>query len=203
VEWVYQLSPRARGILFGSLLLLCVVALAVFAASARRASTADQALEAAFKKYPQLQRQPVARFSGQVTIDGQPPGELSPQLALFVCLHRKQSEPAGTSLLRAKCDSTGRFSFNTYAKADGVAVGSYVVTFSKLHRVGRAMLGAFSPPDELKNLYNDPDKNAQKPEFAIDVKTPGKTDYHFDLNVAGQEPVDVAGPNAVTRIGTW
>lgn len=202
MEWVQQLSPRARVLLIGSLLFLFVV-LGVFAANARRGSSADQALEAAFKKYPQLQRQPVAKFSGQVTIDGLPPSDLSPNLALFVCLHRRQGEAAVTPLLRAKCDSTGRFSFNTYAKADGVAVGSYVVTFSKLHRVGPVKLGAFGPPDELKNLYNDPDKNAQKPEFAVEVKTPGKTDYHFDLTVAGQEPVEIAGPNAVTRIGTW
>jgi hypothetical protein len=53
------------------------------------------------------------------------------------------------------------------------------------------------------NLYNDPEKNAQKPEFAIELEAPGKTDHHFDLTVAGQEPVEIAGPNAVTRIGTW
>ena len=71
MEWVQQLSPRARVLFIGSLLFLFVV-LGVFAANARRGSSADKALEAAFKKYPQLQRQPVAKFSGQVTIDGLP-----------------------------------------------------------------------------------------------------------------------------------
>jgi hypothetical protein len=202
VEWFQQLSPRGRLLLIGSLF-LCVVSLGFITASARRRSSADQALDAAFKNNPQLQRQPVAAFTGRVTIDSLPPDDLTPNLALFVCLHRRQAGPAATPLLRAKCDSMGRFFFNTYAKADGVAAGSYVVTFCKLHRVGPAKLGAFGPPDELKNLFNDPDKNVQRPEFTIDVKLPGKTDYRFDLTVAGQEPLEVAGPNAVARMGTW
>ena len=49
---------------------------------------------------------------------------------------------------------------------------------------GRGYVG----PDQLKNLYNDPDTNGQNPDFRIEHKPPGKKDYHFDLAVAGKEP---------------
>jgi hypothetical protein len=77
------------------------------------------------------------------------------------------------------------------------------MTFVQLHpskgRVG-GLVGLFGPPDELKNLYNDPDVNAQLPQFKVDVAEPGKTDYFFDLKVEGKEPAATPGKRAVTKI---
>ena len=85
-----------------------------------------------------------------------------------------------------------------------------MVTFVELHppfpaRTGpRRIPGAgqrhFSPPDELKNLYNDADKNAKEDRFSPDLHPPGKDNYEFDLTVANQEPIATPGPNAVTSI---
>jgi hypothetical protein len=193
---------------------LCVVAVVVllsFATARRlahweRRTTADRELDASFEKYPQLKRQAVARFAGQVTIDGRSPADPSGRSVLFVVLHQKRQDRADQELTpryHTRCDSTGHFTFSTYFKEDGVAVGSYVVTFAQLRRGASRGRGAFGPPDGLKNLYNDPDKNAQCPEFVIDVKIPGETDYRFDLAVAGLDPVDTPRPHALTSVGTW
>ena len=71
------------------------------------------------------------------------------------------------------------------------------MTFAELHPHGRR---GFFPPDELKNLYNDPDKNSQNPDFKIELTPPGKTDYTFDLKVAGEQPPEKMGPNATNTI---
>jgi hypothetical protein len=60
-------------------------------------------------------------------------------------------------------------------------------------------LGNFDGPDLLNNLYNDPDKNAADPEFQITVSEPGKSDYHFNLGIAGK-PSGTPGPHAVTEL---
>src|SRR6202034_1383170 len=51
--------------------------------------------------------------------------------------------------------------------------GKFVMLFAQLGYNPR--MGFFGP-DGLKNLYNDPDVNSQKPEFLIDHQAPGRTD---------------------------
>ena len=73
-----------------------------------------------------------------------------------------------------------------------------VFAFALLTRKGQ---GNFIGPDALNNLYNDPDANAKAhPEFAIDHQAPGKTDYQFNLEAAGQPPVSSPGRHAVTKV---
>ncbi len=72
-----------------------------------------------------------------------------------------------------------------------------------LHRnVHQAETGThkqYPGPDLFQNLYDDPDRNLKEyPELKIDHQPPGKTDYVFDLKIAGREAV-AAGPNAVTH----
>ena len=59
----------------------------------------------------------------------------------------------------------------------------------------------FFGPDGLKNLYNDPEINSKKPEFLIDHQAPGKTDYTFNLSVAGGTPPEAPGPKAFVGSG--
>jgi hypothetical protein len=151
-------------------------------------------------------QKPVAKFAGHVSIDGQPPEK---DTKLLVILNDPQhlEVPKDGPKLRAVCDADGNFSFTTYLKNDGVPTGKYTVTFAQLHsptskgpHLGR---GGFSReyvgPDGLKNLYNDPEKNKSEAEFNIDVATPGKGDYDFNLSVAGKTGVSPA-QYAVTRI---
>jgi hypothetical protein len=94
-----------------------------------------------------------------------------------------------------------------------VVAGKYVVTFVELHRfilrspVRVLWTSQFSPgperyrqPDELHNLYNDPDKNAKIDEFVLDLQPPGHSHHNFNLVVADKKPVEKPGPNAVVGV---
>jgi len=137
-----------------------------------------------------LQKVDVAPVAGVVTVDGTAPGPFT-----LVMLWDPKKPQAG--VMRAICDAEGRFAFTSYQRGDGIPPGSYVVLFAQFNMGHR--LGSFDPPDLLHNLYNDPDKNASNPEFQISVSVPGKTDYHFNLAVAGVQPA-VPGPHAVTEL---
>jgi hypothetical protein len=79
----------------------------------------------------------------------------------------------------------------------GIPPGKYVLLFVVLERNKKK---GWTGPDALKNLYNDPDVNGKKEQFTINHQVPGKTDYSFNLSVAGETPVANAGPKALTKI---
>jgi hypothetical protein len=162
---------------------------------------------------------PVAKFAGRVTIDGKPPRE-GGKLFVFLTDPEHLDENARGTLpkLYTVCDADGRFAFGTYDlknKNDGVVAGKYVVTFAQLRRFipknpnAKAKTASarekrpggyekYSLPDDLQNLYSDPDRNAKSPTFRLDLQPPGKDDYQFDLAVAGKAPLPKAAPHAVT-----
>jgi hypothetical protein len=129
--------------------------------------------------------------------------------------HLDENAHSDRPKLYAGCDEQGHFAFGTYDRDDGVVAGKYVVTFVELHVPGLAQVTtqgrfkapvgqvgarkAYTGPDELKNLYNDPDKNQKEEKFSLDLQPPGKADYDFDLAVAGKDTA-APGPNAVTKI---
>jgi hypothetical protein len=155
---------------------------------------ADNESVDAFLKQAGPNRPDVYPLAGKVTIDGQPPQFARP-LRLVVMLN-DPSNPILTKRPIRQCNDEGKFAFGTYRKQDGVPVGTYVVTFAVLKLTPQGFVG----PDELKNLYNDPDKNALVPEFKIVHQPPGKTDCVFDLKIADQTPVEAPGPNALTEL---
>jgi len=167
-------------------------------------STADQGLKQAFDANPKIQAVEIAPFEGTVTVDGKP--AVTKRTRLLVILNDPQHplEAGKNPALLAGCDADGHFAFTTYTAHDGVKTGSYILTFVQLHdlaaRVGRKRNSGFGPPDELKNLYNDPDKNAADAEFKVEIKKPGITDAHFNLVVEGKEPVATPGPHALTLL---
>jgi hypothetical protein len=137
------------------------------------------------------------RIAGTAKIDGMPPEfkERKQRLVVVLCDPKKTDLPMDLrpfTLVR----ENGHFTFTE----DGVPPGQYVLAFAVLKRKGQ---GHFVGPDALNNLYNDPDVNAKDhPELVIDHKAPGKTDYEFNLEAAGKEPVTSPGPNAVTKVGS-
>ncbi|HEV7998408.1 MAG TPA: hypothetical protein VGP63_00925 [Planctomycetaceae bacterium] len=166
--------------------------------------TAEQALEQAFKANPNAQRVEIVKFEGTIAVDGQSPTK--PGTKLFIILNdpKNPQDPAKQPKLVGGVDEEGNFFFSTNAARDGVEAGNYVVTFVQLHH-RKALFGKrrgtlFEPPDELKNLYNDPDKNAANPQFNVDIKKPGRTDWNFNLAVAGEDPVIAPGPHAITKL---
>jgi hypothetical protein len=175
-----------------------------------RIPTPEEAMEEQLKANPGLHRpEPVAKCAGRVTVDAQPPRS---DCTLFVVLHRPDHLDEAAHLrgkgyqLFVPCDTEGHFVFE-----NGVEPGKYVITFVELHpRVSpksggggaRMLRGSVTPrqftqPDELKNLYNDPDKNIKDPNFNLNLAFPGRDDYQFDLAVAGKEAIEKPGPNAI------
>ncbi len=93
-------------------------------------------------------------------------------------------------------DPDGSFQFSSVRPGDGIPPGKYVVTFALLKTQGEMGLVG---PDRFNNLYNDPDKNGKIEEFTIDHKAPGKSDYVFDLRIAGEEAA-TPGPHSLTNL---
>ncbi len=163
------------------------------------AQNAEDALGNALKTNG-IQREPVALFSGKVSIDGQPPPPNTSGVGTFVILWNAKNPPASGSQPRyAVCDESGAFEFTTYTKGDGVPPGSYIVCIAQLE-AGAISEHKYRGPDRLKNLYNDPDQNKKTEEFVVELTPPGKMDYHFDLRVADKSANANPGPNAITSL---
>jgi hypothetical protein len=146
-----------------------------------------------------VEKQPTAKFAGTVTIDGKPPKDVLKQ-GIWVMLYDPDAKPPKTVLTKAGVNqSDGHFSFSTYEPNDGVLLGSYTVLFVALEHAPFRGSRGYHGPDGLKNLFNDPDKNKQNPEFHVTVEAPGKTDYQFNLEMAGKEPPPSPGPKAITK----
>jgi hypothetical protein len=167
---------------------------AVFAAVGCSKSN-DESLQAFLKQTGQS-RAALSPLAGKVTIDGQPAHYVKPlKLVLMLYDETKPDLPPFRRPCR-ECNAEGEFSFGTYTKGDGIPAGKFIITFAVLNVTMRGLKG----PDQLKNLYNDPDRNAEKPEFRIVHEAPGKKDYLFDLKLAGQEAIAVPGPKSLTEL---
>jgi hypothetical protein len=175
-------------------LVTSLAVLSLLPAGCSHTQSTQDALDAQLKTL-NVEKATLAKFAGKVTIDGQPPAPPRGQ-ALRIILFDRKSPDKNKSPLSAPCQKDGRFEFYMYSKADGAPVGSYVVLFAELTN-SRAR--GLVQPDGLKNLYDDPDKNAQNPEFVVELAPPGKTDYAFNLELAGKDPA-TPGPHAVTEI---
>jgi hypothetical protein len=181
---------------FGRIGLLAIPALFALTIAGCGRESADKALDRALQESNKT-RDATAKFAGKVTIDGQKPA-LERGQSLVVILYDPQKPPPNRQILprSARCRPDGSFAFNTYGTDDGAPIGNYIVLFAVL----KAAQGGFRGPDRLMNLYNDPDKNDKIPEYHLDLKAPGKTDWSFDLAVAGKDPVTTPGPHAATGI---
>jgi hypothetical protein len=132
-------------------------------------------------------------LGGKVTVDDKPPAAKSKSARLVAIAYDA-----------AKPDAKARDDARTFVNPDGsfelpsLPPGKYVMLFAQLDynpRIG------FLGPDGLENLYNDPDVNSKKPEFLIDHQAPGKTNYTFNLSVAGETPPAAPGPKAFVGSG--
>jgi hypothetical protein len=162
--------------------------------------SADQALNKSLETTGAT-KQNLGKFSGIVTVDGKPPENAGLSRIFVILCDPKKPSKSNTSPPYAACDEGGKFEFTTYHDGDGVPTGSYVVCFAQLE--GGLRLGGkrgLRGPDHLKNLYNDPDKNKDVKEFQVEVTSPGKVDWDFNLQVSGKEPVPTPGPNAFTEL---
>jgi len=181
--------------LLGTCGLAALAVLTLLPSGCSRGPSTQQAVDTQLESL-HLQREPLGRFAGKVTIDGQPPTFERGKVLLIMLYdqtHPEKNKPA----LYATCQPGGKFTFYTYTAGDGVPLGTYVVLFAQLAASrGRGLV----QPDGLKNLYDDPEKNSQNKDFVVTVTGSGKTDYDFNLELAGKDPVTSPGPHAVTEI---
>jgi hypothetical protein len=175
----------------GGLLALCGV---VILSGCGRES-AEQALNSSLAKAG-IQKEKIYPFAGKVTIDGQPP-QLDNKTRLVVMLYNPRKPDIQPALQRyVDCGAGGQFAFTTYTNGDGVPAGKYIVLIAELnHNRKKGYLG----PDQLKNQYNDPDKNYNVKEFNIDHVAPGKKDYEFALR-SPEGDAAAAGPKSLVKI---
>jgi hypothetical protein len=140
----------------------------------------------------------VCPFAGKVLVDGHPPQLNSPQSrVVLVLFDRAKPDLPVTQRPQTICNPQGEFTFTTYVREDGVEPADYVVTVAQLSKEkGRS----YSGPDGFQNLYNDPDANEKDAELTVKHAAPGKTNYVFDLKLAGRQPESTAGPRAVTQV---
>lgn len=195
-------APRFRAL---SLSAFALTGMTVLAGCSGQKS-ASQGLQQAYLDNPKIEKAAIAPFEGTVTVDGGAPGKEGTVLMVILNDPKHPQDPHKRPKLIAGCSADGHFDFTTFDAHDGVQCGSYVVTFVQLKSLaapfGRNKKAGYGPPDELKNLYNDPDKNAEVKEFNVEVKPPGIKNAHFDLIVAGKDPVEQPGPHAITSIDT-
>jgi len=173
--------------IFGACVLLPTVGCGKSADSASLTALLKQSGENKPAPYP---------LAGRVTIDGEPAHYVKPQRLVMMLYDPARPD---LPLFKRPCkdvSAEGTFAFNTYTKGDGLPSGKFVVVFAVLEVTNRGLLG----PDQLNNLYNDPERNSQDSQFIIDHQPPGKEDYVFDLKVAGKDAVKIPGPKALTEL---
>ena len=86
--------------------------------------SAQQALDRQYKDNPQLQRPNLAKFSGTVTVDGQP---LPYGRVMFAPRASEANVQPGKPAIGV-IQSDGRYTLSTYGDDDGAVVGSHTVT---------------------------------------------------------------------------
>jgi hypothetical protein len=176
--------------------LVGVLAAGAIVAAAGCGKSADKASLEALLKQSGDNRASLYPLAGKVTIDGQPAQFVKPQRLVMMLYDPTQPDLPPFKRPCKDISADGTFAFGTYAKGDGLPAGKFVAAFAVLEVTNRGLLG----PDQLNNLYNDPEKNEKLPEFHIDHQAPGKEDYVFDLKVAGRPGVSIPGPKALTEV---
>lgn len=175
-----------------STVLTVLLVTVLFVAGCSSGQSTNQAIDKALENAGQ-KREAVYPLAGKITVDGLPPDLAQGEWIVMMLKDPANLKVDGPMRL---ISGSGEFAFGTFAKDDGVKVGTYIATFTKLKR---GQHKEYPGPDAFNNLYDDPDRNLKEyPELKIDHQRPGKKDYAFDLKIAGREAV-AAGPNAVTH----
>jgi hypothetical protein len=163
-----------------------------------RRESADEALNRALAA-TNTPKSEIAKFSGTVTIDGQPPGiKVYDKHRILIMLYDPKNPPSSTNpILYVDCmpePNDGSFEFSTYNRGDGVPPGSYIALFLDMQT---SWGGGYKGTDRFKNRFNDPDKNEASPQFKVDLTDSGNADWQFNLVTEDNPPPAAPGPKTV------
>jgi len=183
--WDYRSSMNLVGVTAAC---FCVVA-----AGCNGSASTEQRIKEAYASSG-ITRVAVYPLAGSVTVDRQPPNFKSRRTSIVVLAYdpSKPDRPIWHNP-HVTLQSDGSFAFPD----GGLPAGKYVLLFAELTLQKKQ---GWHGPDELKNLYNDPDVNGKKEQFTIDHQAPGKSDYSFNLNVIGENAPQQPGPKALTQL---
>jgi len=140
-----------------------------------------------------------SKFSGTVTIDGQPPGiKVYDKHRILIMLYDPKNPPSPTHpILYVDCmpePNDGSFEFSTYNRGDGVPPGSYIALFLDMQT---SWGGGYKGTDRFKNRFNDPEKNDANAQFKVDLTDSGNADWQFNLVTEDNPPPAAPGPKTV------
>jgi hypothetical protein len=199
---------------------ICSIIIALLAGCTSRPASNSEVGDMEFVRSEEMQHKPLIKFSGRVTVDGQPPKK---DCKLFVIFndpaHLDENSKGTLPKYYEGCDDDGKFNFSTYDKGDGVPFGKYVVTFVELRRKkiapSKEASGGVKPPsasrraggpstrflgpDELRGIYSDPEKNAKEPAFILDLHEGSSSTRDFAL-VVGDKKGSQPAPHAVQTL---
>ncbi len=181
------LSVFRSSVRLGAVCAFCLVT----AGCTKQQSTADRVKLAA--ESSGIKPVTVFPLAGTVTVDNQPAVLKSRKWVLVVMAYDTSKPDAIANGPYVPVRADGSFAFPD----GGIPPGKYVLLFAALERSKKK---GWVGPDALKNLYNDPDVNGKKEQFTINHQGPGKTDYSFNLSVAGENQTLQPGPKALTHI---
>ena len=98
-------------------------------------------------------RVPTVPVHGQVLLDGRPAENVR---VTFHALSQNSGDASiYTSVPSGMTDQQGEFQLSTYVQGDGVAEGTYLITFEKLRY--DAFRNRYGGPDQLGGRYANPD----------------------------------------------
>ena len=157
-----------------------------------------------------MQHKPLIKFSGRVTVDGQPPKKECKLLVIFTDpAHLDENGKGILPKYYEGCDNDGSSTSPPMTKGMEFRLGKYVVTFveeytrkSSLPKPAKGVVKSpvatrsatgpsmrFLGPDELKGLYSDPEQHAKQPAFLLDLHEGSTTTHDFALVVGDKKGV--------------
>lgn len=101
------------------------------------------------------ERVPTIPVHGQVLVDGQPAKDV--RVTFHAISQKPGEESVYTAAPNAMTDEQGQFQISTYVQGDGVAEGTYKITFAHLHF--DAFRNLHTGPDKLGGRYANPEKS--------------------------------------------
>src|SRR5271167_899321 len=120
------MSPQGKFSLSASVALAVLFSLS--AGGCNRPQSESEALKKALE-VNNKSAETVVKFSGTLTVDGQPPA-VDRRNPLFVIAYDPKKPPKGRQMpYWTRCDKDGHFQFNTYSTGDGLPAGSYIALF--------------------------------------------------------------------------
>ena len=132
-------------------------------------------------------------LGGKITVDNEPPAAKTETARLVAVAY-----DAGKPDAKANSSATAFVKPNGSFEFPPLPPGKYVMLFAELrYNSEDGVLRSRRTQESLQRSR----RQLEKTGVLIDLQAPGKTDYAFNLSVAGETPPATAGPKAFVGSG--